>query len=51
MVDIDDYINKLHREIEYLRNVVQSLRNEIIQYKETISVIKHTKEMDSNVND
>jgi hypothetical protein len=29
MIDIDDYINKLNGEIEHLKNVNQSLRNEI----------------------
>jgi len=64
MVDIDDYINKLNAEIEHLKNLNQSLRNEIrIQryeiagYRDTINTLlnwdktpEQNKEMDFNVN-
>jgi FtsZ-binding cell division protein ZapB len=60
MVDIDDYINKLNIEIEHLKNINQSLRNEIrIQryeiagYKDTIKTLlewdkppEHNNQMD-----
>jgi FtsZ-binding cell division protein ZapB len=60
MADIDDYINKLNAEIEYLKNLNQSLRNEIrIQryeiegYRDTINSLlnwEQNKEMNFNVN-
>jgi FtsZ-binding cell division protein ZapB len=60
MVDIDDYINKLNAEIEHLKNLNQSLRNEIrIQryeiegYRDTINSLlnwEQNKEMNFNVN-
>jgi peptidoglycan hydrolase CwlO-like protein len=60
MVDIDNYINKLNAEIEHLKNINQSLRNEIrIQryeiagYKDTIKTLlewdkppEHNNQMD-----
>ena len=62
MVDIDDYINKLNAEIEHLKNINQSLRNEIrIQryeiagYRDTINTLlswdkppEYNKETDFN---
>jgi hypothetical protein len=57
MIDIDDYINKLNAEIEHLKNLNQSLRNEIriqryeiAQYRDTINILKNTIEMDLDVN-
>lgn len=29
MVDIDDYINGLHKEIEHLKNVIESYKKEV----------------------
>ena len=46
MMDIDDYINKLNIEIEHLKSVNQSLRNEIriqryeiAEHKDTIKTL------------
>jgi FtsZ-binding cell division protein ZapB len=46
MMDIDDYINKLNAEIEHLKSVNQSLRNEIriqryeiAEHKDTIKTL------------
>jgi hypothetical protein len=64
MMDIDDYINKLNIEIEHLKSVNKSLRNEIriqryeiAEYKDTINTLlnwdkppEHNKEMDLNAN-
>ena len=63
-MDIDDYINKLNGEIQHLKNVNQSLRNEIrtqryeiAGYRDIINTLlnwdktpEQNKEMDFNVN-
>jgi hypothetical protein len=36
MIDIDDYINKLHAEIQYLKVVNESLLLEIQQHKKIL---------------
>ena len=40
MVDLDDYINKLHNQIEHLKNVNQSLRMEILTQRHEIADLK-----------
>jgi len=64
MMDIDDYINKLNAEIEHLKNINKSLRNEIriqryeiSQYRDTINTLlnwdktpQQNQEMNFNVN-
>jgi len=54
-IDLDDYINKLHDEIEHLKNVNQSLRHEIrtqryeiADHKDTINtLLKWHEELES----
>lgn len=65
ILDLDDYINQLHRDIDHLKNLNQSLRteiktqrNEIAQYRHTINTLlnwdkipEQNTEMDFNAND
>lgn len=42
-VDTDDYINRLLREIEYLKNTVESLKLEVKTQRKEISLLREEK--------
>jgi hypothetical protein len=42
-VDTDDYINRLLREIEYLKNTVESLKLEVKTQRKEIALLKEER--------
>ena len=45
MVDIDDYINKLHKEIEHLKNVIQSYKKEVSYLRADYAQMKQERDI------
>ena len=45
MVDIDDYINKLHKEIEHLKNVIQSYKKEVAYLRADYAQMKQERDI------
>jgi peptidoglycan hydrolase CwlO-like protein len=45
MVDIDDYINKLHKEISHLQNLIISYKNEVRTLRAEYAQMKNERDV------